>query len=664
MTMLRRSSSVAIAFAALVLAQTAQPALADSPIETAIAGWVAAIDASPTWTATYRDLTYDATSDTAVISRLSIATENGNFAIDVDRLRVVGYSESANGGFAATQIEADGTTLEAGIFKVAIGDAKLDDIGTPQWQEIVFSPDHPFTAMIKAYGQAIRGHLGHGHLDSVAIIQQVQGQTSRISYGNVDLDGFVNGKLKSMKAGPIKLESPAPPNGLVNMSVDSVEGTDFDLGAIVHVYDPDAYVGGVGDELWRTAVGHAAYRGMVMDVPGAKISIRDLTLDEMRVRQPRTSFAGLIDRMMFDPNSFQQNNMDPEVLRQVFGMMGAFGFGRFSVDGIDVQATGVDRLSIGNIHMNDFSSDGLGEFAIEGVDVAVENQASVKVGRFAFGGLTFPAADAVVAAIEAQKSGAKVDPAPLMPKLGFIEVSDVDVAGAAAPHIALGRFRSDFGDYVGLFPTSIATEMTGLDIPADIITDRSARAMLDKLHYDSIHADYGLKFSWHEDTSTAQIDDFHLAIKDMGTLTASLTLAGLTRQMIEHVETLGQGQAASDIAFKSGKMTFKDESITSRGLAIQAEKMHVAPDKFAQQFAGALPFMLSFLRNGEFQKQVAPVLQAFVVTPGTLTAVAAPPSPVPLVEIEKLAKTAPQKLPDLLNLTVTGQPAPDGSSKP
>ena len=102
------------------------------------------------------------------------------------------------------------------------------------------------------------------------------------------------------------MQSPSP-DGLVNMTVASVEASDLDLGAMFHVYDPSQYApDGTGDMIWRTILGHAAYRGVEMELPGAKFTVGDFSMDGFKVRQPKHSFAPLIDAAMAHPERFQQ----------------------------------------------------------------------------------------------------------------------------------------------------------------------------------------------------------------------------------------------------------------------------------------------------------------------------------------------------------------------
>ena len=136
-----------------------------------------------------------------------------------------------------------------------------------------------------------------------------------------------------MKAGPLKLETPSP-EGLVSMTMTSVESRDIDLDAFIHVYSPDAYVNGVGDKVWHQALGFAAYRDIAMEVPGAKITLGEVALEDMKMRQPEESFGEMFDVMIAHPDT-PKDKLDEMAVKRLPGILSAFGIGRFGFENLD-----------------------------------------------------------------------------------------------------------------------------------------------------------------------------------------------------------------------------------------------------------------------------------------------------------------------------------------
>src|SRR5262249_52929355 len=151
-------------------------------------------------------------------------------------------------------------------------------------------------------------------------------------------------KTDSISAGPIKLETPSP-DGLVAISIQSIEGTGIDTGAMMHVYNPAEYGGdGTGDLVWHPVLAHAAYKGVEMQLPGAKFAMDEFSADDFRMRQPKHNFAPFLDLAMTHPNLNDQD-MDAGAREALVDMMSSFYLGRFGVAGIRLEATGATQFA-------------------------------------------------------------------------------------------------------------------------------------------------------------------------------------------------------------------------------------------------------------------------------------------------------------------------------
>jgi len=665
----RRQSMAYAGAVVLFFPLAGEAALADAPVETAIKDLVASIDSSSDWSAAYRNLAYDAVSDTAVVSGLSIATKNGNAKIDFESIQVAGYAAAADGGFTAKSIKADGGAVDAGPIKLAIGEVVLDDVGIPAIAGRSFDATKPFTSMMAMYPNIRKVSLGHGRIGSLSLIEVLQGVTSRVTYDNFEMSGLHDGKTDSITAGPIKLETPSP-DGLVAISIASVEGSGIDMGAMIHVYNPAEYGSdGAGDLVWQPVLGHAAYKGIDMQLPGAKFAMDEFSADDFRMRQPKHSFAPFLDLAMTHPNLNDQD-MDPSAREAVIDMFSAFYLGRFGVSGIKLEASGTTQFALDDFHVKDVSIEGLGEFAFDGVAASVEGQGAVTIGHFAFGGMKFPDAELLRTAIKSAGASGDVPPLPfpptrLIPTLGFIEAGGIDVQTVDVPHVALDKLRVDLSDYVGYLPTKVSSAITGLEAPVDSM-DRQSRETFKRLGYDRLNLDYRLKYAWEEGKQQLDIDDFHVRAAGIGGMTASAAIAGVTRAMIEHPDN---AEGTQNLAMVSAKLSFSDESIVGKGLALLAEKFKAPPDKFRQQFADALPGLLLFsgmtnpqlmttLRQSGFLQKLTPALKTFVAEPsGTITFTLAPAEPVGVAAIAEALQNAPETLVGLVNLSVSAEPA-------
>jgi hypothetical protein len=668
-----RHHALALAAVASLLPQAAS---AEEPVEAAIREWVAAIDAAPGWSAGFRGLAYDPASDAATLSGLAVQTDVTGVSIGIETIVVTGFVERADGGFSARSVTADGIAAKAGFANVAIADLELDGLTAPAMQPFAYDPEKPFTTMMRGYAEILKASLESGRIGSLQIIEQFEDVTSRVSYEHIKIDGFAEGKIASIRSGPLRMEAPSP-QGLVKVTIGGMESRNFDLAGFVRVYNPDAYAGGTGDMVWRTVLGLAAYTGIEVEVPGAKIAFGEIALEDFRMRQPRKSFAEFFDAVMADPDMGDEQAAKL-AKAHVPNMLSAFGIGRFGIDRFEVAAQGIDHFRLDSFRIDDFSADGLGELTMAGLNLAVPDQGSVRLGRFAFGGITFPSIDAIQQAIDTAESGVEVDPKTLAARLGFVELAGIDIRAAGKDPVVLGKFRLDLDDYVGFVPTRIAAELAGLIIPTSVIDDPEGRKIFERLGYDTLDASYGLDVHWDEASETLAVDNISVAVKGVGSFVAKLALAGLTRAAIENPERIGD--ILPGLSLATGTFTFTDGSIVGKSLDILAETMKAPPDKFRQQFADAMPFLLSIsalndpkflaiVQKSGLMKQLQPAVKEFVGTPGSsITVTVAPTTPVPLSEITRITNDAPDTLVSVLGLSVSGEagaaPAPAPSAEP
>ncbi|CAN5204424.1 hypothetical protein BH10PSE9_BH10PSE9_07020 [soil metagenome] len=655
---------------------TAQ-AFADEPVETAIKSWVASIDASPDWAATYAGLTYDAAAKKAVLTGLTIHTEQPGLVANFTTISVTNFAQAPNGGFSAARIAADRASITAGPLAATISDVELNEFALPAVGPIAWDPQHLFTSLIKAYAPVTQVRITNGRVGAFDLAQDTKGVKSKISYGQFRIDRWADGKIAGVTAGPLSMEAPSP-DGLMRMKVASVEGRDIDLNGFLHVYDPSRYVGGVGDMVWKPVMRLVAYRDFSIDGPGLRFSMGLVSLENFKLRQPKKSFADFLDRILANPTEQPDSE---ESARTALSMLSAYGFGRFGISNVDVRATGIDRLRFAGFSMTDFSSDGLGELAIDGFDGFVRDQGAVKIGRFAFGGLVFPSLDRITQAMQADMAGKEPDVMGLIPKLGFIEAKAIDVTTPDVPRTTLERFRVDLGKYIGPVPTAVTADLSGLVLPVSLIEDADARATFKKLGYAKIDVSYGLKLNWNEPDQAVNLEDLRILLKGVGSLATSMTLVGLPRAAIENPKLLEQ--VLPTLKLRTAAFTFTDDSIVGKGLDMLAEKLKAPPARFRQQFADAIPFLLTLtalndpkimalVKQSGVLAKVTPALKAFIASPSSsITVKLTPTAPLSIPDIAATADKAPEKLVDLLGLSISSTgtlpaaaPAPQQPQQP
>jgi hypothetical protein len=656
---LRASAATMLAVAGVL---SAPPhASADIVTEGALRAMAAAIDASPDWSATFQTVTSDA-SGAGVLTGLRIESAVAGMTIDIDRLTVTRGSAGADGRYAASKVAAGNVVLAAGPLGITLANVTLDDFSVPPGVGFAYDPEKPFSSIVQAYGMAAKSRVGQGRVGSLALTESLAGSTSRVIYNDVLLTRLDNGKIATLSAGPLTAETPvadkANPKPLVTMAVARADVRDLDLAALLRVYDA---VPAGGSRGWQPAVANATYRDATISVPGITIKLGTVAMDDFKVRPPERPLAPDLDRAVSKP--FEEGvSSDPA---GILNLLSAYSIGRFSASPVDVNAVGIDKIHLDGLTMANLSLDGLGEFALAGLQAGVHDLATLKAGRIAIGGARLPKPDVLAASIRTALSGGDVDLSTLIPAIGFLELAGLDLNVTGYPSTSLGRVRVDLGGHFGNLPTTFKVAVADADLDA-VLMPGSLREILTRYGYTRVRTDVAGNVTWNEQRKQTTLDGVKVTAKDVGTLTVDATLNGPERADIDALDSLDSFAAfAGKLALVNATVSFKDDSIVGRVLNDQAKGVKVDPERFRDQFARGLPFMLLPVGTSDFQRKASPVFQEFIRTPGTLTFTASPAMPLALPALIAAAQSSGVfNLPTMLNLNVSGTPGPKPPSAP
>jgi hypothetical protein len=621
----------------------------------ALVAWVHSIDATPDWRARMQGLALGEDGHSATIGKLTISAEAGGMDVEVSDITLDGYQARAEGGFTATALGIGGIMIKNAETDIVLSEADLKKVVVPSLAGFSFQRRAPFTSMLPVLSVLAQSSSTDGTIGEIALIERFQNVESRISYRDVTYSGVAGGKIESVRAAPLKVESPSP-NPLVDMTVSRAESRGIDLDAFLEVYDPARYSAG-GERQWRTAIERTSYGDITLNAPGMAMRIAGTEIENFSVRQPPEAFAPLADASLTDA-AVSPDLMTAFRTRYLADLLGAYSVGKFIFNDVTFTASGIDELSLKRFLLSDASSDRIGEIALEGFVGAVPGQGGIAFQRLALGNIVPPPTDRLLAAIDQSSRGMDVDASALAPQIGFLEAAGVNFQALDFDGATLAKLRVDTSDYVGQVPAKSAVRIEGLDIPVAQVLPSRAGGIITSLGYKRIDADLAFDLTWNEADQSFKLDDFDLDIADLGRTTADLVLSGVTREMLEAADPAA---LLGGLKLDGATLTFEDKSLVDRSLSMRADLLKVPVDRLKQQLAGALPLMLAFVGNPETVGKIVPVLQTFIKTPGTLTVEAKPASPVAIAEIAGAARTRPQSLPGLLSITLRGTPGKGGA---
>jgi hypothetical protein len=639
-------------------------AFAAEPVETALIGWLDGIDASSDWHASYGSLSAAPDgSGNATLSGLSITSDHPGFSLAASRVTVTGYADGGSDTFAAREITIDGGRLDAGVYSIRLDHAVIEAPAIPLTGAFVWNSAHPFASAVHAFAPLLTAKANGVTVNTLNVVETLSNVETWSTYHNAKLEGLHDGKIAAMSATDLQTDSPGvnpagPPAGippLVSMTAKTASTRDIDLDAFFSVYDAARYANGVGDEKWRVAVGKTQYDGVTIKLTDIPITMSSVVLDNFRVRQAKTPPD-------FDaaPSATTSDNPFLLLVGQL-KQLHPFGVGALTVSDFNVTSPGIDAMRFAKLTLTNTSTDAIGGFALEGAEGGLTGQGGVKLGKIAFGGLTIPTSDAIAAALHAREAGGDIDISSLVPPLTYVEADDVDVALSAYPTLKLGHFRADLGDYVDHVPTNVSASLAGADVPASLVPDARAQALLARYGYDRVVVDGGGKATWAANGDVT-LRDVSLGMKGVGTVSGEADLTAPPPADAAHMAAVVS--APDTVSLKRGAVSFKDDSLVDKAITAQATSLKLDPAKFREQFAKGLPFMLMLLGNKDLQAQLASVLQTFIRTPGTITATLSPAQPVTISSLIEAAKTAPFSLFDTLKVSVSGVAGPAPQSAP
>ncbi len=523
-------------------------------------------------------------------------------------------------------------------------------------------PRKPFTSAIRALAPLAGVAMTNGRIGAAVVTETNNGVASRITYNQFRIDRWAGGKIAGVTAGPLTTESPYP-DTLLTMQAGSVEAHDIDLDAALRVLDPDRYAGGLGDGVWHQVTRLAAYHDVSAGIPGVKLTLRLVSAENVRLRQPPHSFADTLDAAMAAPSPAAG---DVAPASASTDMLSAYALGRFGISGLDVTASGLAGIHLGGFSATDLAVDHIGDLAINDFAASVEDQGAIRIGGLALGDIVLPDLGAAASAMLGSGAGVDSNPLDLVPRIGSVNASAIDIAATGLPRTKLAKLRLDLGGHVGPVPTSIAADVQGLVFPVALLPG-GAQAALHQLGYDQLDLACQAKANWNASDETLTVDELNVTLKDAGALNLSAELRGLPRQAI--ADPLALADAVPGLSLNKAAVTLEDDSIVGKGIDMVAARMHAPPAAFRQKFADVMPLVLSLYTLGNPKiaalvnqtgvlARLAPAVKALVASPGSsLTVTLAPPTPVTFPAIASTAQDAPKTLIDMLGFSVASSAA-------
>lgn len=208
------------------------------------------------------------------------------------------------------------------------------------------------------------------------------------------------------------------------------------------------------------------------------------------------------------------------------------------------------------------------------------------------------------------------EPRPAAPKPG--DPLAVAVSPAPAPHLALREAVLGFGPPRDGVPTSSRLSLSGLSLPAGLVSGAPILGALPAYGYRDLDLDLVADTAWDEGTREFSFREISLAGRDIGTVRISGTLGGIGPELFS-----GSASAATMLMFAGSAKTL-DVSVENAGLferflAAQSKDLSLRPDELRKEYVTAsLLGVPVILGNTPAAKGIGAAMGQFVMKPGKL----------------------------------------------
>lgn len=187
--------------------------------------------------------------------------------------------------------------------------------------------------------------------------------------------------------------------------------------------------------------------------------------------------------------------------------------------------------------------------------------------------------------------------------------------------------------------------------------------VIQRMGYEQISGRLDMDGSWEPSDGRIAFTQFDLTIDQGGTLGFTFDISGYTPDFVRAMGELSPdaNDSASAMAMMGlmqqlslhgAEISFRDDSLTERVLAIFAEDQGMRPQDVVNQAKAFLPFMLAQMNAPQLGTMVADAVSEFLDNPQSIRITASPEQPVPFALLMAGAMGSPQALADQIGLEV------------
>lgn len=197
-------------------------------------------------------------------------------------------------------------------------------------------------------------------------------------------------------------------------------------------------------------------------------------------------------------------------------------------------------------------------------------------------------------------------------------------------------------------------------------------SQLEALGHKTLKMDINLEADMDMDTGLMDLKRYEFDIQDMGALNIAIKIGGYTEAFAKQLrnesyrinllplaerqkESMAMMSKMGELTLQNMRISFKDNSITNKIVAMQAQASGQSADDMKMMAPMMLGASLQALDKPEFTAMLVGAVQTFLANPGTIAISANPERAVSFGEMMGMGMSVPNLLIDTLNIKAEAQ---------
>lgn len=334
----------------------------------------------------------------------------------------------------------------------------------------------------------------------------------------------------------------------------------------------------------------------------------------------------------------------------------AFKLKNAAIKGMTGQVKGPEKvnLEMKSLTASNYEGGKLGSFDAEGFKITGEKDELFLIEKMTGKNLDYSGALEAIAKIDPE------NPAPPMDmnlNYELVQINGVqfkaDKVDLKMNEISLKNFRQK-----GILPLSLNFDLKGLEIDTTKIDDPKAQMVFSQLGYQKLLVNFNLDFAWNEAAKTFNVNNVSLGVDQGGDLSVNVAVDGVDLSNVKVPEDLAG--LAGTAALKRVEINYVDASLAPKLLDFAAQMQGMQPQDVKDLLIAQIGTQKMMFGGVPGADMTIDAVIAFIKDPKSLTIIAEPSAPLPVMMLAAQAQTAPDQLITSLNLSakVNGQAPP------